>query len=318
MARITTGWKESGYPIYKSIGYRKTREEGLILLAEYNGNPYDIDAAKITMQELFDKLSERDFPKMPKSTSNARKSVMKKHCKLLHRMPYRTIKSFHMQNAIDGCGHGYSTQGHIRSLFSWLDNFALELDVITKKNSDLIHAAPIPPTSKMPLTEDEVDSVWNHQGEPLADTALIFIYGGWRINELLSMETENVNLEERWYKGGSKTSAGKERIVPIHDLIFDAVKKRTSEGNKYLISRNGKKMSTDIYYKFWSEYMRSCGMNHTPHDCRHTFRSLLDSAGANKVCIDMMMGHKSNDIGERVYTHKTLQELKEALSLVTR
>jgi integrase len=199
-----------------------------------------------------------------------------------------------------------------------LINFALELDVITKKNSDLIHAAPIPPTSKMPFTEDELASVWNHQGEPLADTALIFIYGGWRINELLSMETENVNLEERWYKGGSKTSAGKERIVPIHDLIFDAVKKRASEGNKYLISKNGKKMSADIYYKFWSDYMESCRMEHTPHDCRHTFRSLLDSAGANKVCIDLMMGHKSNDIGERVYTHKTLQELREALSLVTR
>ena len=57
-------------------------------------------------------------------------------------------------------------------------------------------------------------------------------------------------------------------------------------------------------------------MQHTPHECRHTFRSRLDSAGANKVAIDLMMGHKSSDVGERVYTHKTLQELKEAINLL--
>lgn len=57
-------------------------------------------------------------------------------------------------------------------------------------------------------------------------------------------------------------------------------------------------------------------MNHTPHECRHTFRSRLDSAGANKVCIDRIMGHSSGNTGERVYTHKTLEELKEAIELI--
>ena len=57
-------------------------------------------------------------------------------------------------------------------------------------------------------------------------------------------------------------------------------------------------------------------MEHTPHECRHTFRSRLDSAGANKVCIDLMMGHKSSGTGERVYTHKTLEELKIAIEFL--
>jgi hypothetical protein len=38
----------------------------------------------------------------------------------------------------------------------------------------------------------------------------------------------------------------------------------------------------------------------------------------NKVCIDLMMGHKSKEVGERVYTHKTVQELKDAIELITR
>ena len=61
--------------------------------------------------------------------------------------------------------------------------------------------------------------------------------------------------------------------------------------------------------------MKNLNMQHTPHECRHTFRSKLDSAGANKKCMDLLMGHKSKEVGERVYTHKTIQELRDALEL---
>ena len=67
---------------------------------------------------------------------------------------------------------------------------------------------------------------------------------------------------------------------------------------------------------FWRKIMDTAEMKHTPHECRHTFRSRLDSAGANKRCIDLMMGHKSKDVGERVYTHKTFGELKTAIELL--
>ena len=63
--------------------------------------------------------------------------------------------------------------------------------------------------------------------------------------------------------------------------------------------------------------MNQLGITHTPHETRHTFRSRLDSAGANKVCIDLMMGHKSKEVGEKVYTHKTLSELRTAIELIT-
>ena len=59
------------------------------------------------------------------------------------------------------------------------------------------------------------------------------------------------------------------------------------------------------------------GIEKTPHECRHTFESRLDSAGANRKCIDLMMGHKSKDVGNRVYNHKTIQDLKIAIELVT-
>ena len=57
-------------------------------------------------------------------------------------------------------------------------------------------------------------------------------------------------------------------------------------------------------------------MDHRPHDTRHTFASLMDSAGANKLCIKRIMGHSSPDITDNVYTHKTIQELIEAIDLI--
>jgi integrase len=316
-ARKTEGHDERGYPIYKVVGYYAKREEALMALAEYNRNPYDLDLSKITMIELYNRWSTRDFSKMPPSTVNCHKSALK-HCTALLDLPYKSIKAYQMQEIIDGCGLSYSSQGLIKNLFCRLDLYAMELDVINKKNSDLTHTAPTPTTSKEPFTRDEIEIVWEKKNDPYVDTILILIYSGFRINELLSIENINVNLTNKWIKGGSKTKAGKDRIVPIHSLIFDMVEKRVNDGGKYLISYNGKKMSQTNYYRVWRHFMDSHGMHHTPHECRHTFRSMLDSAGANKRCIDLMMGHTSKDVGERVYTHKTLSELAEALALVTR
>ncbi len=315
--RKTKDYDERGHPIYQTIGYYATRKEALIALAEYNKNPYDLDAAKITMKELYDRWSARDFPKMAESSVTVYRAAMR-HCGLLYNMPYKSIKAYQMQEIIDNCGLGYSTQGIIKNLFRKLDSYALELDIITKKNSKFIRTAPVPPTSRRPFTNEEIDLIWRHKDEEYVDTILILIYSGFRLAELFDIKTENVNLEEKWFKGGLKTKAGKDRIVPIHDLIYNFVKKRAEEGNEYLLTANGKKFTRDRYLSFWKVFMKTHGMEHTPHECRHTFRTLLDSAGANKRCIDLMMGHSSRDIGERVYTHKTLEELAGALALVTR
>lgn len=315
--RKTIGWNEKGHPIYLPIGYTATREEGLMLLAEYNKSPWDINAEKTTLEGLWELFQEKKLPKLGKSTK-ASLSAAFKHCKKYHKMKYKDMKSFHMQDCIDNCGCGYSTQWAIKNLFGHLDKFALEIDIINKSYALLTTAEPIPETSKKPFTDEEVDKLWEIKDKEWVDSILVFLYTGFRISELLGLKTANVDFELGTIQGGTKTRAGKDRIVPIHSKIFDLVKKRVEEGNEYLFTLNGKKLTHPKYYEIWNSIMKELGMEHTPHECRHTFRSRLDSAGANKVCIDLMMGHKSKEVGERVYTHKTLEELKEAIELVTR
>jgi len=168
-----------------------------------------------------------------------------------------------------------------------------------KPNSALITAAPIPETKKVPFTDEEVDKVWKIKDKEWVDTVLMYLYTGFRLNELLSIKTKDVDLQAGTIQGGLKTSAGKDRFVPIHSKIFEHVQRRVHEGNEYLISLKGKKVQQSKYYTFWNSIMDELEMKHTPHECRHTFRSRLDSAGANKVCIDLMMGHKSKEVGEK-------------------
>lgn len=315
--RKTIGWNDKGHPIYLNIGYAPSREDGNIMLALYNNDPWDIEANKITLKELWELFKEKRLVKLGDSVQRSLKSAFN-HTKKIHDMKYRDIKSFHMQDCIDNCGCGYSTQWAIKNLFGHLDKFALELDVINKSYAQLTTAESIPETSKEPFTDDEVDLLWKHQDEPGVDSVLLFLYTGFRISEMLDLEKPNIDLVERTFKGGTKTNAGKDRIIPIHSKVFKIVEKMMNSDGIYLLSNNGKKFSKYEYYQLWDEVMNRYGLNHTPHECRHTFRSRLDSAGANKKCIDMLMGHKSKEVGERVYTHKTLEELRTAIELITR
>ena len=51
---------------------------------------------------------------------------------------------------------------------------------------------------------------------------------------------------------------------------------------------------------------------HSLHETRHTFRTELDRVEYNKTIINKLMGH-SGDVGEKHYTHKSIEELYETI-----
>ena len=314
-ARKTKGFNEKGHPVYINIGYAKTREEALILLAQFNKNPWNIETNKITLNELYDLWTEKRLPKLGKSNGQNMRCAWN-YLKPLGKVPYNQIKSYQMQDTIDGCGKSYSTQAIIKNLWGHLDRFALELDIISKANSTLLTSDPIPESKKKPFTDEEVQRVWDNQQVPLMDTVLILLYTGFRISEFLTIETANVDLQQGTIMAGVKTAAGKNRIVPIHPKIRPLIERRLAEGGPRLISYNGKICNQTQYRIFWADIMKALKLNHTPHECRHTFETKLDSAGANRKCIDLLMGHVSKDTGNRVYNHKTLDELKATVELI--
>lgn len=46
-----------------------------------------------------------------------------------------------------------------------------------------------------------------------------------------------------------------------------------------------------------------------PHDTRHTFITLAKEAGMNEYVIKLIANHAIEDVMEKVYTHRTMEQL---------
>lgn len=291
----------------KIIGYAATKEEAMVLLAEYNHHPWDISRRDMTLKQVYDLFMEKRASQFAPSTIRAARSSYH-YISDLERLPYRQINTYMMRDTIDKCDKSYSVKNSIRTLWVALDRLAMEMDVIDKSYASLLRSEETTPKKRHPFTDEEIAKLW----EVGYDFALVLLYTGFRHSELRAMPIENIDLENRTMMGGVKTKAGKDRVVPIHHRIFPIVERLVKE------SKTGKVFDVSASHSsaLWSERMNELGMDHVPHECRHTFRTKLDSAGANKVSIDMLMGHASHSVGERVYTHKTIEELRKSIELL--
>ncbi len=158
-----------------------------------------------------------------------------------------------------------------------------------------------------------------NKDRPFVDTILIYCYSGWRLNELARMPLKDIDLENKVFNGGLKTPAGKNRIVPIHSAIYGFVRARYNLCFKSLIYHDGNvNIGEGKYREYFAQALLDCGITteHTPHDCRHTFNSKLDSSGVNLSCRLKLMGHAGGNINEKVYTHKTIDELRKAVEMI--
>ena len=109
-------------------------------------------------------------------------------------------------------------------------------------------------------------------------------------------------IEEDLMRGGSKTEAGRDRIVPIHPKIKDFVQEY--------------RITYFTYRKHFNKLMEELGMDHTPHECRHTFVTMAKEKEINDNIIKLLVGHQSGDVTEGIYTHRTIDSLRKAIAKI--
>ena len=315
--RVTTGW-ENGKQRFKYIGYYPTRKDALYELARFNNEHYHLDSRKITFEQLYYQwLSHRK--------SNASKNVINQYrmafnaSKPLHKMKFYTIKGFHMEDVINNLDMKKSTLSKVKSLYTQMFKYAMEIDIVSKNYAEfVVVTGGEDATVKTVFSEEEIDRLWeNHStyGYDLENT-LILLYTGMRIEEMLQMEIKNVNLEDHYMIGGLKTAAGKERTIPIHDRIYDIIKKRCEMHSKYIVEYKGKKTTYMVARKRFDDVNKALRIFHTPHECRHTFVSRMDTAGVSQIITKMIVGHKQDDLTSQVYTHKKVDELLAGINKI--
>ena len=322
--RLTKGYTDEGKQIFIYLGYYETQQKARIALSEYNASPYDITRDTITFSRVYELWSKEHYKKVSDSSIERYSNAYRKYCKVLYNMRFKDIRLSHLQGVIDDSGMAHPTRASIKTLFNVLYGYAMKNDIIDKNYAQYVDVGKREgKINRKPFTIEEINRLFQNVNKlEYLDTILIMIFTGMRVGELLKLEIGNVHLEERYMIGGSKTEAGKNRIIPISKKIEPFIRKYylQNKDKKYLITNafGGQMKYSNYRREKWDNIMEKMKFDdvHRPHDARHTFASLMNTANANKLCIKRIIGHSSPDLLDSTYTHKTIEELIEAIDLL--
>ena len=303
---------------YKYLGYYVTQEEALIALAEYNKDPYSIDERNVTLKEMIDRFMRDQKPKVSESTySNY--TVYANALSALHDTPIADLKLAYLQNYFDSCGFTYIKMYMAKQFLSQVFQYAMRFEVVSKNYASLVdvakHKEGYTPHKKEVFKPDEIELLWNiSKTDDTAKTAIMMIYTGVRVSEMLDLKEEDVDLERKcFYIRQSKTAAGV-RTVPIADRILPLFE-YWKTGKEYLVMLMGKHQDRRSFTKYrWDKLMKRLGMEHTCHETRHTFISMMANKGIDERITKSIVGHSGGSITENVYTHIDLQPMLDAVN----
>ena len=321
------------------VGTFATREEALNALSIYSlkrSNAITNEEARNLAPDLFDKIQKKTQKKIPtfkeiyeildaeefsKLSKSARKGYKAwiKHFKSIYDRPINNITLADLQFVFDNDGSKNGTQVHMKVLCSKIFEYAVIHQYISRDNdyTSYIKVADFKQSTKhYPFTVDEIKKL-KASNTSEAHLILIYIYTGLRVGELLHINRDNIHIDEKcdddgterlisYIVAGSKTAAGKNRIVPIHNDIKQFVIDELIEKEKRLI---------DVSYE-WGFNKNIMPMinnmlntNHTMHDTRVTFASLCQLYKVDVYARKKILGHKLKDITFDIYTKASKNRL---------
>lgn len=329
LVRKTAGWhydkeKDKQVQDYLVIGYAPTKAEGLQMLAEYNKNPFDITASKITFQEVYQKWSESKFPTI--SDSNAKGyTASYKLCGALYNKVFKDIRLTDLQYVVDNCGKNYPTLRKLKVLFSQLYAYAMKNDICGKDYSEYVDIVKFKDRNpnkmdRNKFSREEVERLWEQKNDKYYQIVLMLIYTGVRISELLDLKKSNVHIKEQYFDVVSSKTENGIRRVPIADKVLPFFDEWFNDTDSiYLLhTENGEQFKYRNYYdSYFTPLMEQLGLTQTPHCCRHTCISMLAEAHVDQTTIKKIVGHSgAMTLTEKVYTHLDIEELINAINKI--
>lgn len=326
--RKTVGWdfnKDTGKtkPIYEFVGYYTTRSEAMQALANYNESPYDISIRNMTFDAVYDKWSNIHFDNISQSNINGYKAAYKL-CEPIKNMLFAEIRLDQLQKIVDNSGKNTPTLKKLKIMLGMMYDYAVIHDIVPTEKREKVRyldiSKPGNPNAfrRSKFNNAEIKKIWKAKDKDIYYTvALMLLYTGPRVSELLNMEKTNVNLEEKWYYiHKSKTKAGI-RYVPIPDKVLPFFRYWMSTDSEYLIcTPDGQKMTYDKFYIRWKKLMYDLNIKHTLHCTRYTTISKLTEAGIDDRIIKQIVGHQGKDVTEIVYTDIDMSVKLDAINKI--
>lgn len=165
------------------------------------------------------------------------------------------------------------------------------------------------------LDEGERDALIGACEPEIKGLVTFLFFTGARLGEAFALDWQNV-VGGKATLGTRKGSSGKTRFraVPLVDTVADAMGAR---GKGLVFTQaSGQAWHRDNFYDYFYRATGRVGIeDFRPHDCRHTFASLLVQRGASLRAVADLLGHSSLSMVMR-YAHLAPSHLEDTISLL--
>ena len=299
--RITTGWQlneEGTYAkqLFQDLGYYETRAEAIKALADYNDDPFDVSAMKVTFEQCYMEAS-KEFTEG--RTYNYQAAY--KYLEPIKDLPIRGIKAGQMQKCIDSCTT--TQQQEIKTVCHKVFAYALRMEIIDKDPSRYLKSNTVSTKIKRVVFTPEQIAELERIHEWWSDIALMLLYSGMRTKELKQLDPADIDIENGSINIRLAKNRSSIRQIPIHVHVLPLFQRyKEANGNLFGCTHDG-----------LNKALKKFG-DHTAHDCRHTFTTKMRKCKCDPLILQLLLGHTPSSITERVYTHITFEELSEALN----
>lgn len=324
IVRITIGMDSEGKQLRKTIGYAANRAQGLEMLSAYHNDPYDINYKNLRFCDIWNDVI-LDIEKLVKNNKMSESNyynlslVYKNHLQPLYKDKILELKYKKLQDTIDNMSGGYTLKGFAKTICKKVFDKAINYYELPISNNpaERINVGEKPKVSSHSIyTDEEIEILWQHVDNDLVKIILINIYGGERPNEIFIAKRENIFIDKEYMITGSKTKAGMNRPIPIHPKVKHLIEHFMLGYSEYPFTTIYEKFNYNKFSREYVKLMKELNFSHTPYDARHTFITKMKKANANEFILKKIVGHSIEDITERVYTHREIQELIEEVKKI--
>lgn len=298
------------------IGYYEKKTDALEALERLSGKDLT-ERYNMTFAEVFEDWSKEHYKTLTKSgitSYNIAYNVFSE----LHNKKFRDLRTAEFQAEIDKVtGKAHSTMSKHKQLITQMSQWAIREEICTTNFAKFVRLPEREKKEKEIFTDDEIEKL-RKDGSEAARIVLMLLATGMRIGELFSLPLEDYH--KTYVIGGSKTEAGKNRVIPImpegreHFEYFA----NHADGPLLLSGYTGQKVYANYRNRDYYPLLDRLGIKRkNPHVTRHTYTSRAVKEGMPPEILQKILGHANYSTTANVYTHIDIDTLVKSVETIS-
>lgn len=294
-AKVVVGWNITdggeATPVTRTKGGFRTKADALAYCPELKKTRADTMAG-MTLKELYMSWLEGYSDRVSNSAVSGYKAAFG-HFKPIHHRVFTELLVADIQPCIDEVNGGKRVKEGMKSLMSLLYKYAMQNELVDRNRAQSLYTGNEKKGTRPAFTMEELRKICTC-GLPYSDYVVCMCYLGYRPDEMLSLTKESYDREHQCLIGGSKTEAGKNRIVTIPPAILPLIERAYAGDGKYLFpSSHGGKLSANVFRVYYfNPLMEKLGIEgRVPYSCRHTYANLLKGVHGSDTDKAKLIGH---------------------------